>query len=197
MGFLELLLIGVGLSADAFAVSVCKGLAIGRIKFKNMVICGLWFGGFQFLMPTIGYFAGSAFAELVDAIAPWIAFILLALIGFNMVREALGEDDEESEDGAQDFKTMLLLAIATSIDALAVGISMAMVPPVLISAPQVVNALLAAVIIGCTTFTISCAGVKIGSVFGTKYQTKAQVAGGVILILIGVKIIAEHFGIFA
>ncbi len=197
MGFLELLLIGVGLSADAFAVSVCKGLAIGRIKFKNMVICGLWFGGFQFLMPTIGYFAGSAFAELVDAIAPWIAFILLALIGFNMVREALGEDDEESEDGAQDFKTMLLLAIATSIDALAVGISMALVPPVLISAPQVVNALLAAVIIGCTTFTISCAGVKIGSVFGTKYQTKAQVAGGVILILIGVKIIAEHFGIFA
>ena len=167
MGLIELLLLAVGLSMDAFAVSVCKGLAMGGVKPRHMLICGAWFGGFQALMPMIGYLLGAAFENVISAVSSWIAFGLLVLIGGNMLREALSKD-EEKETNKMDVRTMFMLAVATSIDALAVGV---------------------------TTFAISCGGVKAGGVFGTKYKTKAEAAGGVILILIGVKILLEHFGI--
>lgn len=194
MGIVELLLLAVGLSMDAFAVSVCKGLAMKKISFKSCAVCGIWFGGFQAIMPFIGYLLGAGFEKYVKAVAPWIAFVLLALIGGNMIREALSKDDEEASAGL-DVKTMFLMAVATSIDALAVGITFACVPVELIAADALINTLIAVVIIGVTTFALSCVGVKVGNVFGTKYKSKAEFAGGLILILIGVKILLEHFGV--
>ena len=195
MGFLELFLLAIGLSMDAFAVSVCKGLAMQKVTFRNAAICGVWFGGFQALMPFIGYLLGAGFETYINAIAPWIAFVLLALIGGNMIREALSKEDEEDTSAALDVKTMFLMAVATSIDALAVGITFACVPVEIIAASQLVNTIVAVCLIGVTTFVISCAGVKAGSVFGSRYKSKAEFTGGAILILIGVKILLEHLGV--
>ena len=195
MGFLELFLLAIGLSMDAFAVSVCKGLAMQKVTFRNAAICGVWFGGFQALMPFIGYLLGAGFETYINAIAPWIAFVLLALIGGNMIREALSKDEEEDTSAALDVKTMFLMAVATSIDALAVGITFACVPVEIIAASQLVNTIVAVCLIGVTTFVISCAGVKAGSVFGSRYKSKAEFTGGAILILIGVKILLEHLGV--
>lgn len=193
MGILELFLLAVGLSMDAFAVSVCKGLAMEKVNFRSAAVCGAWFGGFQALMPLIGYLLGSRFERYIDAVAPWIAFALLALIGGNMVRDAFSKEEEAS--ASLDFKTMLLMAVATSIDALAVGITFACVPIRIAEAGAVVNTLIAVCMIGATTFALSCAGVRIGNVFGMRYRAKAVLIGGVILILIGLKILLEHFGV--
>ena len=196
MGFLELFLLAIGLSMDAFAVSVCKGLAMQKVTFRNAAICGVWFGGFQALMPFIGYLLGSGFEKYINAVAPWIAFVLLALIGGNMIREALSKDEEDEDTSAAlDVKTMFLMAVATSIDALAVGITFACVPVEIIAASPLVNTLVAVCLIGATTFVLSCAGVKAGSVFGSRYKSKAEFVGGAILILIGVKILLEHLGV--
>ncbi len=189
MGFGELLLLAVGLSMDAFAVSVCKGLAMKKASPQAMATCGAWFGGFQALMPLIGFFLGAMFAQAIEAFDHWIAFGLLALIGVNMLREALGKAEEAPADADLSVKTMLVMAIATSIDALAVGISLAMAGDV--------NIYLAIVLIGATTFVLSALGVKIGNVFGDKYEEKAELAGGIILILLGLKILLEHLGILA
>ena len=186
MSISELLLIAVGLSMDAFAVSICKGLATKKVGVKHMLIVGLWFGGFQAIMPTIGYLLGSTFEQYITAVDHWIAFVLLCFIGGNMIREALSKD-EEKLDASFSFKTMLLLAIATSIDALAVGITFALLPDV--------NIVAAVLFIGATTFILSVTGLKVGNVFGTKYKSKAELAGGIILILIGTKILLEHLGV--
>ena len=188
MNFIELLLIAIGLSMDAFSVSICKGLTTKRFSWRMALVCGLWFGVFQALMPTIGYFLGAQFQEMIEAYDHWIAFGLLALIGANMIREALSKKEEESTNGALDFKTMLLLAIATSIDALAVGVSFACIQVKLWSS---------VVVIGLTTFVFSVLGVKIGNVFGSKYEKSAGVIGGIILIIIGLKILLEHLGIIS
>ena len=189
MTFLELFLIAIGLSMDAFSVSICKGLTTKRFSWRMALICGLWFGGFQALMPTIGYFLGAQFQEMIEAYDHWIAFGLLFLIGANMIREAIwGKKEEGKESGALDFKTMLLLAIATSIDALAVGVSFACIQVQLWSS---------VLIIGLTTFVFSVLGVKIGNVFGSKYEKSAGIIGGIILILIGLKILLEHLGVIA
>ena len=193
MGIFELLLLGVGVSMDAFAVSICKGLAMRRATLRGCMTCGLWFGGFQALMPTIGFFLGALFAEAIQAFDHWVAFALLAVIGINMLKEAL--EQEEcccccQENGADlSVKTMFLMAVATSIDALAVGISLAMAGNV--------NIWTAAAFIGLCTFSFSAAGVKIGNVFGARYEKKAQIAGGVILVLLGLKILLEHLGVLA
>ena len=187
MGVIELFILAVGLSMDAFAVSVCKGLAMKKAPAKAMVVCGAWFGGFQALMPLIGYYLGTLFIDAISAIDHWIAFALLALIGINMLREALGKDGEEEADADLSVKTMFIMAVATSIDALAVGISLAMA--------GVSNIFLAVLLIGLTTFVLSAMGVKVGSVFGSKYEKKAEIVGGIILILLGVKILLEHLGI--
>ena len=188
MGVIELFILAVGLSMDAFAVSVCKGLAMKKAPAKAMVICGAWFGGFQALMPLIGYYLGTLFIDAISAIDHWIAFALLALIGINMLREALGKDEgEETPDADLSVKTMFVMAIATSIDALAVGISLAMA--------GVSNIYLAVLLIGATTFVLSAVGVKVGSVFGSRYEQKAEVVGGIILILLGLKILLEHLGV--
>ncbi len=184
MGFVELFLIAVGLSMDAFAVSICKGLSMPKMKWKNAILAGVYFGGFQALMPAIGYLLGSQFENVIVNVDHWIAFVLLAIIGINMIREALGEG--ESLDDSFDVKTMLLLAVATSIDALAVGVTFAFLR---------VNIVTAVIFIGCTTFVFGVAGIKIGNVFGSRFRAKAQIAGGVILILIGLKILLEHLGI--
>ena len=187
MGIGDLLLLAVGLSMDAFAVSVCKGLASGKARLKNMLCCGLWFGGFQALMPLIGYYLGSLFADVINSVDHWVAFTLLALIGFNMIREAFSKSDgEEAETADYSFKTMLTMAIATSIDALAVGISLAMAGNV--------NIWISILLIGLTTCVLSMLGVRIGSIFGDKIEKKAELAGGVILILLGIKILLEHLG---
>lgn len=184
MGLIELFLIAVGLSMDAFAVSVCKGLAMPKCTFKKAAIVGLWFGGFQALMPAIGYILGAQFQETIASIDHWIAFVLLALIGGNMIHEALDNDEEEA-DASLDVKTMFLLAVATSIDALAIGITFAFLK---------VNIIPAVCFIGIVTFIISFAGVKIGNVFGARYKNKAEIVGGVILILLGLKTLLEHLG---
>lgn len=196
MGIWELLLLAVGLSMDAFAVSVCKGLAMPRAGLREAAICGVWFGGFQALMPMLGYLLGARFEQYVDRYASWIAFVLLALIGANMIKEALTEDEEEASAGL-DAKTMLLMAIATSIDALAVGITFACVPVTLLAASALLNTVLAVCIIGVTTCVISCIGVRLGNTFGARYKAKAEIAGGVILILIGLKILLSHLGVIA
>ena len=190
MGLLELFLIAVGLSMDAFAVSVCKGLSVRTLKAKHAVICGLYFGGFQLLMPLIGFALGVRFQSLITSIDHWIAFVLLAWIGGNMIRESRAEEeeDEQPSDGQVKHKELLVLAVATSIDALAVGVTFSMVE-------LSVSIWLAVCLIGCTTFLISLGGVYVGNVFGAKYKNKAEFVGGTILILIGVKIILEHFGV--
>ena len=188
MGLLELFLIGVGLSMDAFAVAVCKGLAMEKCTLKKAGLVGLYFGGFQALMPAIGYLLGVQFQDLITSIDHWIAFVLLSIIGGNMIKEAMesGCDCCEEHDASLDFKTMIGLAVATSIDALAVGITFAFLHVEIVPAVS---------LIGVTTFAISFAGVKIGNVFGAKYKKKAELTGGAILILLGVKILIEHLGI--
>lgn len=184
MGVVEIFLIGVGLAMDAFAVSVCKGLSMKKIDWKKAIIIGLYFGIFQALMPLVGYFLGSAFESIVTQVDHWIAFILLAIIGINMIREACNKEcDNKNNNDNVDFKTMIVLAIATSIDALAVGISFAFLS---------VNIWLAIAIIGIVTFVLSLAGVKIGNSFGDRYEKKAEFTGGLILILMGIKILIEH-----
>ena len=189
MGFIELFLLGVGLSMDAFAVSVCKGLAMKKATLKSQMTCGLWFGGFQALMPLIGFFLGAMFADAIKSFDHWIAFGLLALIGANMLKEALEKECDCCEEHNADMsvKTMFVMAVATSIDALAVGISLAMAGDV--------NIWAAIALIGVTTCGLSALGVKIGNIFGSRYEKKAEFAGGVILILLGVKILLEHMGI--
>lgn len=182
----ELILLALGLSMDAFAVSVCKGLATGRVKARHCLLCGLWFGGFQALMPFIGYLLGASFEQYIAGFDHWVAFALLALIGIGMLREAFSREDEKA-NASFAFTTMLLLAVATSIDALAVGITFGILPQV--------NLPLALGLIGATTFVLSAVGVKIGAVFGTRYRFAAQVAGGVLLILLGLKILLEHLGL--
>ena len=186
MGVTELIITAIALSMDAFAVSICKGLAMKRVAFKEMAIVGVWFGGFQALMPLIGYFLGSAFEKYIVAIDHWIAFTLLALIGVLMIKESCGKAEEA--DASLCFKTMLLMAIATSIDALAVGISYGILPDV--------NIWVAISSIGIITFLLCMLGVKIGNLFGARYKSKAELVGGVILILIGSKILLEHLGVF-
>ena len=189
MGIVELLFLAVGLSMDACAVSICKGLAMRKATLKEGAICGIWFGGFQALMPLIGFFLGSLFAQAIEAIDHWIALALLTFIGINMLKEAFSKSEECEECSGADlsFKTMLVMAIATSIDALAVGISLAMAGDV--------NIYLAVILIGVITFALSCAGVKIGNIFGSRFEKKAQAAGGIILILLGIKILLEHLGV--
>ena len=191
-----MLLIAVGLSMDAFAVSICKGLAMRKITLKNAAVVGAWFGVFQGLMPLTGYLLGVQFERFVNAIAPWVAFALLSLIGVNMLREAFSDGEKEEEETATLHpREMLMLAVATSIDALAVGISYAMVPVSILHASEFSNTLLACALTAATTCLISMAGVRIGSVFGARYKKGAEIAGGVILILIGVHILLQHFGV--
>ena len=187
MNIFELLLIAVGLSMDAFSVSICKGLTTQRFSWRTALACGLWFGSFQALMPVVGYFLGAQFQEMIETYAHWIAFGLLFLIGTNMIREAVwGKKEKDENNGFLDFKTMFLLAIATSIDALAIGVSFACIQ---------VNIWIAISIIGVITFLFSILGVKIGNVFGSKYEKSAEIIGGIILIIIGLKILFEHLGI--
>lgn len=189
MGVWELLVLAVGVSMDAMAVSICKGLAMKKATLKNAMTCGLWFGGFQALMPLVGFFLGAIFADAIRAFDHWVAFFLLGIIGINMLKEAFEKGDSCSvQDADLSFKTMLLMAIATSIDALAVGISLAMVL-------DVSKIFLAVLLIGLMTCSLSALGVKIGNVFGCKFEKKAQIAGGVILILLGTKILLEHLEI--
>ena len=186
MDFVPLVTLAVGLAMDAFAVSICKGLAMREKVLKKGIIVGLWFGGFQALMPTIGFFLGTQFKDQITSIDHWIAFVLLGLIGINMVKEALSNEEEQADDSIA-VKEMFMLAVATSIDALAVGITFAFLNVHIVSAAS---------IIGVCTFLISFAGVKIGNIFGTKYKSKAELAGGIILILLGFKILFEHLHIF-
>lgn len=188
MSFFTLFALAVGLSMDAFAVSICKGLAMPKADARGMCICGAWFGGFQGLMPLVGFLLGSLFAEAIELLDHWIAFGLLAVIGLNMLKEAVSK---EKGDGSGDLsvKTMFVMAVATSIDALAVGISLAMAGNV--------NIWMAVALIGLTTFCLSALGVKVGSIFGDRFEKKAQAAGGVILILLGLKILLEHLGVLA
>lgn len=187
MGLVELFMIAVGLSMDAFAVSICKGLSLEKIKFKHMCLAGLWFGGFQALMPAIGYFLGSFFADMVSKYAHWVAFILLAIIGGNMIKESFEKNECDCcGDAAMDAKTMFIMAIATSIDAMAVGVSFAFLK---------VSIIPAVTFIGAVTFICSGLGVKIGSIFGSKYKSKAELAGGIVLILMGTKTLLEGVGV--
>lgn len=187
MGLVEILLLAVGLAMDAFAVSICKGLSMKKMNWNKAIIIALYFGVFQALMPVLGYFLGTTFERLVTKFDHWVAFILLIAIGGNMIKEAFDKEDEKKNDKV-DFKTMIVLALATSIDALAVGITFAFLD---------VNLILAVSIIGIITFIISILGVKMGNRFGNKYQNKAELAGGVILILLGTKILLEHLGVIA
>ena len=192
MGLGELLLLALGVSMDAFAVSICKGLAMKKATLREGMICGLWFGGFQALMPLIGFFLGTLFAEAIQAIDHLVAFVLLGIIGVNMLKEAFGGEEECCEcEGNADLsaRTMFVMAVATSIDALAVGISLAMAGNV--------NIFAAVLLIGVFTCAMSAIGVKVGNVFGSKFEKKAQFAGGAILILLGLKILLEHLGILA
>ncbi len=183
MGFAELFILAIGLSMDAFAVSICKGLSLGKVRGNHMVIAGVWFGGFQALMPLLGYYLGSMFTDLITSVSHWIAFFLLVLIGGSMLHEARSE--EECVDASMDIKSMFLLAVATSIDALAVGVSFAFLQVSIVSA---------VCLIGVVTFVCSAAGVKIGSLFGMRYRSRAEICGGVMLILIAVKTLVEGLG---
>ena len=191
MGLGELLLLAVGVSMDAFAVSICKGLAMKRATPGAMLTVGGWFGGFQALMPLIGFFLGTLFAAAIEAVNHWVAFALLGFIGFNMLKEAFEKEEccccQEEHNADLGAKTMFVMAVATSIDALAVGISLAMAGGV--------NIWVSVALIGLTTFSFSAVGVKIGSLFGAAFEKKAQLAGGLILVLIGVKILLEHLGV--
>ena len=188
MDLLTILVLGIGLSMDAFAVSICKGLSLSKLTASKCLIVGAWFGVFQGIMPLTGYLLGSRFEHYVDTFSAWIAFFLLVLIGANMIRESLSEE-ENTSNAEFGFKTMFFLAVATSIDALAIGITFSCIP----IASRTANTLLACLLIACTTFLISVGGVKIGNVFGTRYQKKAEITGGIILICLGIKILIEHF----
>lgn len=181
MGFLELLVIAIGVSMDAFAVSICKGLSVCEVKPRHMVSAGLWFGGFQALMPLIGYFAGISFADLVSSVDHWIAFVLLCFIGWGMIKESREPDEHLDPDFS--FRTMLAMAVATSIDALAVGVSLAFLK---------VDIFSAVLLIGVTTAVFSMVGVRIGNVFGSRCRSAAELLGGLILIIMGIKILVEH-----
>lgn len=185
MGIVELFILAVGLSMDAFAVSICKGLAMEKCSWRKACICGVWFGGFQALMPLVGYLAGCHFQNYIVSIDHWIAFFLLLLIGANMIKEAFSK--EEEADNSLEVKAMFLMAVATSIDALAVGVTFAFLPDTNIAA--------AVSFIGVVTFFLSAIGARIGNAFGAKYKGKAELAGGMILILLGWKILLEHLGI--
>ena len=185
MGAIEILLISIGLAMDAFAVSVCKGLAMKKMSWKKAIIIGLYFGIFQAVMPVIGYFLGTTFEKFITNVDHWVAFILLVGIGINMVKEAFDRESENRNDNV-DVKTMLVLSIATSIDALAIGITFACLK---------IHIVMPVITIGLITFIISVIGVKIGNRFGDKYEKKAEIMGGVILILLGIKILLEHLGI--
>ncbi len=182
MGIIELIILAAGLAMDAFAVSVCKGLSVKKIKPRHLVTAGAYFGGFQALMPLVGWLLGRQFESLIKNIDHWIAFVLLALIGANMIREALGKDDEEVNDSFSP-RAMLPPAVATSIDALAVGVTFAFLE---------VDILPAVLLIGVITFAFSAAGIKIGNVFGIRFKSKAELAGGLVLIALGIKILIEH-----
>ena len=190
MTLLEIFLIGIGLSMDAFAVAICKGLAMpDKVDRKGALLIALYFGVFQAVMPALGWLLGSQFARYVTQMAPWIAFVLLAWIGGSMIRESLSmEEKEEAEMGAVSHKELLVLAVATCFDALAVGVTFSMLE-------LAVSIGAAVALIGCTTFVISLAGVYFLNVFGAKYKSKAEFVGGAILILIGVKILLERFGV--
>lgn len=197
MGLVELLLIAVGLSMDTFAVSIGKGLALSRVSLRHSLTVGVWFGGFQAFMPLVGYFLGVRFASMVESVDHWIAFLLLSVIGFNMIREALSDEDDEGEMFSGEGvavgqgrphadlspRTMFLLAVATSIDALALGISFAFLR---------VDVWSAAMIIGITTFVLSVVGLRVGNIFGNRYKSKAEIAGGAVLMIMGLKILLEH-----
>lgn len=187
MSISTLLILALGLAMDAFAVSVCKGLAIKKVAVKHALWVGLWFGGFQGLMPVIGYLLGVQFKDKIEAVDHWIGFVLLVVIGANMIKESFGKEEGGGNGGSLTVKSMFVLAIATSIDALAVGITLAFLE---------VKIAVAATSIGIITFFMSGLGVKIGNVFGIKYKSKAELAGGGILILLGTKILLEHLGIF-
>ena len=197
MGFGELMLLAVGVSMDAFAVSICKGLAMKKAGMREGLTCGLWFGGFQALMPLIGFFLGTLFAEAIEAVDHWVAFVLLGLIGFNMLKEAFEKKECECcADANADLsvKTMFVMAVATSIDALAVGISLAMAGLRIWGMDGIFAAV---ILIGLCTCAFCTVGVKIGNVFGGRFEKKAQIAGGVILVLLGLKILLEHLGVLA
>lgn len=187
MGLGELLILAIGVSMDALAVAICKGLSIQKLKLRQALIVGVWFGVFQALMPTIGWLLGSAFSDLITSVDHWVVFVLLAIIGGNMIRESLHKgDDEDDVNPSLAFGAMLVLAIATSIDALAVGVSLALLN---------VNIVATVLSIGLCTFIISTIGVKVGNVFGMKFKSKAEFLGGAVLILIGLKILLEHLGV--
>ncbi len=187
MGIIEILSFAVSFSMDAFAVSVCKGLATPKLKTRHMLIAGAWFGGFQALMPTIGYFLGAAFKQYIEAYDHWIAFVLLALIGGNMIKESFSKE-ENAQDASFGLKTMLVMAIATSIDALAGGVSFAMIVDI-----KQIGFIVGA--IGVMTFLFSTVGVKIGNIYGAKHKSKAEFVGGAILVILGLKILFQHLGI--
>ncbi len=191
MSFFELFILAVGLSMDAFAVAMCKGLAVKKVGIKQMLTVGVWFGSFQAIMPLIGYVLISQFQKYIEKYDHWIAFVLLALIGANMIKEALSKD-EEATDASFSVKSMFVLAVATSIDAMAAGCTLATKS---VTDAKQGGILVAVLIIGVITFSLSLVGVKIGNVFGVKYKSKAELAGGIILILLGVKILLEHLGI--
>ncbi|CDC72899.1 MULTISPECIES: manganese efflux pump MntP family protein [environmental samples] len=191
MGLLELLLVGIGLSMDAFAVSICQGLCMPKLNWRHAAVIALFFGGFQALMPLAGWFLGSRFAGYIQNFDHWVAFVLLVIIGGNMLREAFGPEDDEDEaacavDAKLDLKQLFLMAVATSIDALAVGVTFAFLEVKIVPAIS---------IIGTTTFCLSLVGVAVGNFFGTRYKKRAEAAGGIILILLGIKILLEHLGI--
>ena len=191
MSIVELFLIGVGLSMDAFAVAVCQGLCMPQLNLRQGGVIALYFGGFQALMPLIGWFLGSQFAGYIQSFDHWVAFVLLALIGGNMVREALSPEEEETScavNSKLDHKKLFMMAVATSIDALAIGVAFAFMDVLILPAVS---------LIGCTTFCLSLVGVVVGNFFGSRYKKRAELTGGIILILLGVKILLEHLGILA
>lgn len=185
MSIFELIIVAIGLSMDAFAVAVCKGLSVGKLRVRHALICGAWFGVFQAIMPALGYLLGTQFEKYITSVDHWIAFLLLFLIGGNMIREGLLKDEEEI-DSSFSAKAMLPLAVATSIDALAMGVTFAAVQAPIVPAVSLT---------GCVTFALSAVGVKIGNVFGMKYKAPAEIVGGAVLILLGVKILLEHLGV--
>jgi len=187
MGTIELLLTAIGLSMDAFAISICKGLAMPMGSIRKSIVIGLWFGGFQALMPLIGFYLGAQFCDQIAALDHWVVFILLLIIGVNMIRESR-EGSDENENASIGFRVMLVLAVATSIDALAVGITFAF-----LNVP-IYDAIF---LIGMTTFVLSVIGVKVGNIFGSRYKSKAEFLGGVILVIIGTKILLEHLGVLS
>ena len=192
MGFAELMLLAVGVSMDAFAVSICKGLCMKKATLRAQATCGVWFGGFQALMPLIGFFLGTLFADAITAFDHWVAFVLLGILGFNMLREAFSKEECDCCDTNEadlSVKTMFVMAVATSIDALAVGVSLALAGNV--------NIWLAVLLIGLFTGVLSAVGVKVGNVFGSRFEKKAQFFGGAILMLLGLKILLEHLGVLA